>query len=139
VQAPLREDEAIIEYGRFTCYADKQGYESHSFAECYYAFLVTRNSITLIDLDSAVVIDALVLEIINWIGKEENCDVQLKDAFETLMAPFSKLLPDKKKLYIVPDSTLYKLPFELLKNEAGVSVGDKFNSIIYLEYVLIAV
>ncbi|MCL2578362.1 MAG: CHAT domain-containing protein [Defluviitaleaceae bacterium] len=140
VQNALREKDIILEFGRYTWYADKQAFENKEFQERYYVFGVTKAEVRIVDIGSSGDIDDMVgvisrdmdLGESQQIRTEVMCTAQLYEAYDKLIGQFDSWLTGLENIYIVPDSNLYTLPFELLADKTGVSLREKANSIRFL-------
>ena len=136
VQKVINNDDVILEFGRFTWYADKQAYDQSSFHDRYYVFAVTKDMVQFIDIGECNAIDESIKSIIRCFNPQMLSEMKyleyLKFLYKKLIAPIKDCLDNKKTICIIPDSTLYKLPFEILLDEKYVSLEEKVSSIIYL-------
>lgn len=131
VQSALPPGEAILEYGRFLWTEALKDYRNGEGTDHYFGFCVTEDRVAFRDLGEAETADRQIQELRRAIAAEEPCKARTEQLYRVLAAPFEEELQGKKSLIIVPDSTLYKLPFELLTDSAGASLGDRFSSVRY--------
>lgn len=61
-----------------------------------------------------------------------DADAELSELYKILIKPFEKELDGINHLYIAPDGELYKLPFELLRDESGETLSNANRSVSYL-------
>jgi CHAT domain-containing protein len=108
----------------------------------YAAFSLTAdkmNSLRMIDLGPAAPIDSLILacrsemkENISKLGPrprkeaEEYLASNSHQLYQRLFAPLKAALPDSGMLYCAPDGTLHLLPFEILVDENGKYLVERY-------------
>lgn len=113
IQRKLGEKDAILEYVRYSHIKAEEGKEM-DYADCYCGFAITKTSITLYFLCGCEVVDTVVNELIAAMGTEQCVDGLLEVVAKRLLASFQNCPEEVSNIYIVPDSVLYRLPFELL-------------------------
>ena len=133
IQRRLNEDEVLLEYGTFRL-IDKGCGKTEGYKSYYYAVLVTYSNVELKLVGEVPEIDGLIdklrNEIINFTARQDD-SIQIK-LYECLLKPFVRCIGSVKKLYIVPDKELYRLPFEILHDTSSPAIHETIESIIYL-------
>ncbi len=133
VQEALQQNDALIEFVRY----DGAEWRTSSVGSVlkrknrYSAFLISKAKVCVIDLEDGPTVDSLVFEVCEGIKQLIVCDALLKKAYTTLLEPFEHDLVGIERLYVVPDSNLYRLPFELLIGPEGNALFESF-SLAYL-------
>lgn len=131
IQRMLGKNEVLIEYRSFPYIKSNQG-ETNESAMCYCAFAVTQTSVELCLLGSSEDVDTLVNSLISEIEEGRCVNELLGSVSKTLLFPFQAFVNKALTAYIVPDSVLYKLPFELLVDCIRLKELSIPCSVIYL-------
>jgi len=139
----IKDGQALIEYGWF--YYTKSAADTRSDIKSggrYYAYLLCNRNITFRYLEAEDAIHANLYSAIEKIVPKEispgeystplNADEELSNLYHLLVAPFADELIDIEHLYISPDGELYKLPFELLRDDYGKTLASEEVSVSYL-------
>ena len=100
----------------------------------YYVHLLRNGKITLCYLEAEEPIHKEINEVLRKITAADekerpllfDADEELNDLYKLLITPLEDNLQNIEHLYIAPDGELYKLPFELLLDEEGKRLSDKF-------------
>lgn len=131
VQKELQDNEIMVEYICFTWCATKPE-ESHFSKERYGAFAVTNKKIQFVDIGYCDKIDSTVESFVRNIETGEDFQPQLKELRRILLGAFEAWIGNARTVYIVPDSNLYKVPFELLLQKNMECPGEEVCSVVYL-------
>jgi len=101
----------------------------------YYAYLLCGGEISLRYLEAEDIVHtelyALREKIVGEKSEIEGVHGELQELHRLLITPFMEKLQGLSHLYIAPDGELYKLPFELLRDESGSALSEML-SINYL-------
>ena len=137
IASNLPKGSALLEY---VCYYDEDhdaepGTGSFRFA----VYLVCRGEIKCFQLGAEQDVNANIYAARERIINPETDDApshpaetaELSELYKQLVAPFAGRLDGVEHIYIAPDGELFKIPFELLSDENGVTLSDRF-SISYL-------
>lgn len=119
----VSEDQAVIEY-IFT----------EMPVPTYYAFVVTHETIHFVPLGNATSIHQALMRlrtlIVNAPPQSEDPDPawqrRARFLFNRLLKPLLPFLGNAERLYVVPDSELFTLPFDLLPLEDGGLAIDRW-------------
>jgi len=137
LQKALPSDVAVVDFLRFTLLEqdeDKPGKAGQKHTVRYLAFVVTKESIAWLDLDTAEKIEAAVVA---W--RESITDG--KEILGSVPATVRQLVWDKvrrelpanvKTVYISPDAALCRVPW-------GALSGDRPNTILLEDYAIAAI
>jgi len=142
VALSLPESSALIEFVKYRRF-DVTKKKSSWAEERYLAFAVTPAALHLVELGDAEPIDALVQTFLaeadsaagrgasdatfidtDW---QDNARTSLQEIFTRVLLPLQPLLTGKSRLLVAPDGPLAFVPFDLLEDAAGRSVGDNMS------------
>jgi len=142
VAAALPKGSRLIDFVRYQEFDFKaKGQERQWGATRYAAFSLAAKkteSLQMIDLGLAQPIDSLVFayrqEIKNVLNlgsrqrqaAEQRLAIIMQLLYRLLFAPIKTTLPDSGMLYCAPDGPLHLLPFEILKDEAGKYLVERY-------------
>ncbi len=99
----------------------------------YLAFVLTGASVRIISLGAGAEIDKLVEDYLSDLKTDEETNVgPSRLLFDRLVQPLHKELAGARALYIVPDGSLYSLPFEAIHINDNTLLSDLFG-VTYLE------
>lgn len=131
IQAALKENEIILEYVRFSYIIHNRDLQI-GVTGYYCAFAITKNSVEMSWLGKCTELDSITNNIVSGIETEQCVDEFIESAVDLLLTPFQRRLKKDLVIYIVPDSVLYTLPFELLLNCVRPAEESLSQSIVYL-------
>jgi CHAT domain-containing protein len=122
----LPENSVYIDYAhirRFDFSTGELG-ESHYFVFCIAS--EHPESIVIIDLGEAELIDKVVTEFLNSPLERKFRGRKLDSLYTVLLQPFEFFLKGHQKILISPDGPLNLVPFEILGPESGDSLMSRF-------------
>lgn len=133
IQAKLPGCAALLEYGKYYNFSKEHYTQNQTGAgERYFVFLIKKDSLCLFELGDSSKIDALIEQARELLTKEEDAGQTLHSLYQCLIGPVENELKEISQLFIAPDSELFKLPFELLQNEASERLTQRIPAISYV-------
>lgn len=131
IQKELKNGEILLEYVRFTWYAEIV--EDSWYKEKYGVFAITNKTVQFLDIGYCDKIDNAAEEFIQSIKTNKgNYMAYLEELQSLLVSPFQKQGKEFSTVYIVPDSTLFIIPFELLLQGCAGWLNGEACSVVYL-------
>jgi CHAT domain-containing protein len=133
IREKLPNHAALLEYGRYYHFSEEPYPQEQTGAgDRYFLFFLKKNTVHLYYLDNCARIDALIEQARTAITGLKNAADVLNSLYKHLIGPAENELAGIGQLFIAPDSELFKLPFELLQNEAGERLLQRIPAISYL-------
>lgn len=133
IREKLPDHAALLEYGRYYHFVEESyPREQTGASERYFLFLLKKDTIWLFNLGDSAQIDALIEQTRTLLTSQKDASEALHSLYARLIGPVENELAEINQLFIAPDSELYKLPFELLQNEAGERLSEMIPAISYL-------
>jgi len=133
IREKLPENAALLEYGRYYHYSEEPySQEQVGAGDQYLLFFVKKDVICLFNLGDSAQIDTLIERTRSLLISQEDASEALRSLYRCLIGPADNELAGIGQFFIAPDSELFKLPFELLQNEAGEQLLQRIPAISYL-------
>jgi CHAT domain-containing protein len=133
IREKLPDHAALLEYGRYYHFSTEPfSVVQQGTTDSYFVFVLTKDTIHLFDLADRDPIDALIDQARTLLTDQKDAGEALRSLYVRLIGPVENDLAEIDQLFIAPDSELFILPFELLRDEAGKRLSERIPSISYL-------